>query len=450
MTKLTNSLKRYWQVVGLAVIVILGFSVFGYARTQVHAASGRTKIVFWHEMKGPGQKQLNSFITAFNKSQTKYEVVPQFQGSYNAVIQKIMNTHGTTASPAVFQSMDISSSQMYHSGYTVPVQKFIDRDNYDISQISSVARGVATRNNKLLAMPFNTSQTTLFYNAGLLKKYGIKPLPVSPSYSDISRVSSQLYQKSNHKIKGMSVEAYSWLFEQFLSNANEKFANHHDGHVGIADKVKFTGPVAIESMKWLQGRVKAGDFMNYGNSKNEMAAFLSGKLGLFMQTSADTSLLIKGLGKDLGVTYYPHPDGVKPNGISVGGASMWIANDKSATVQEGAWQFIKFLVSAQTQAKWEKATGYLAINNKATQEPVLKQLYAKYPMTKIPGDQLKSAKANYTNSGIFVDGVVAARALIENAMQQIYAGKDVKQSLQTAENSYNKVLKSTNRANGHG
>ena len=127
-----------------------------------------------------------------------------------------------------------------------------------------------------------------------------------------------------------------------------------------------------------------------------------------------------------------------------------LLNDKSATVQEGAWQFIKFLVSAQTQAKWEKATGYLAINNKATQEPVLKQLYAKYPMTKIPGDQLKSAKANYTNSGIFVDGVVAARALIENAMQQIYAGKDVKQSLQTAENSYNKVLKSTNRANGHG
>ncbi|MFC6179965.1 ABC transporter substrate-binding protein [Lactiplantibacillus daowaiensis] len=450
MKAVQNLFKTYWQVLGVVGLVIIGFSIFGYARTQVQAASSRIKVVFWHEMKGPGQQQLNEFIAAFNKSQSKYEVVPQFQGSYNAVIQKVMNTHGTSASPAVFQSMDISTSQMYHSGYTVPVQKFIDRDHYDIDQIASVARGVATRNGKLLAMPFNTSQTTLFYNAGLFKKYGIKPLPVSPSYSDISRVSQQLYQKSNHQIKGMSVEAYSWLFEQFLSNANEEFANQHDGHTGISTKVNFTGPVALESMKWLQGRAKAGDLMNYGDAKNETAAFLSGKLGLFMQSSADTSLLIKGLGKNLGVTYYPHPDGVKPNGISVGGASLWIANDKSAAVQEGAWEFTKFLVNAQNQAKWEKATGYLAINTHSAKEPVLKKLYAQYPMTKVPGDQLRSAQANYTNSGIFIDGVIAARALIENAMQQIYAGKDVYQSLKTAENSYNKVLKSTNRANGRG
>ena len=44
--------------------------------------------------------------------------------------------------------------------------------------------------------------------------------------------------------------------------------------------------------------------------------------------------------------------------------------------------------------------------------------------------------------------MVAARSLIQNAMQQIYAGKDVYKSLKAAEDSYNKVLESNNLANG--
>jgi len=449
MKKISQFIKRYWQLFSAAaVILVIGLGVFGYSRSQVHAASGRTRVVFWHEMKGPGQKKLVTFINEFNKSQSKYEVVPQFQGGYNDVIQKIMNTHGTDASPAIFQSMDISTSQMYHSGFTVPMQKFVDKENYDVSKIASVARGVATRKGTLLAMPFNTSQTTLYYNAGLLKKYNITPPPVDPTYSDITRVSKQLYDRSNHKVKGISVESYSWLFEQFLSNANEEFANQHDGHTGISTKVNFTGPTAIKSMTWVQDRVKYGDFMNFGSHKNEMAAFLSNKLGIYMQTSADMSVLAKGLGKNLGVTYYPRPDGVKANGISVGGASLWISNDKSEAVQQGAWEFTKFLINPKNQARWEKATGYLAINQDSANEPILKQSYEKLPMLKVPSDQLKSAKANYTNSGIFVDGVVAARSLIQNAMQQIYAGKDVYKSLKAAEDSYNKVLESNNLANG--
>jgi sn-glycerol 3-phosphate transport system substrate-binding protein len=43
---------------------------------------------------------------------------------------------------------------------------------------------------------------------------------------------------------------------------------------------------------------------------------------------------------------------------------------------------------------------------------------------------------------------VPARTAIQNAMQQIFAGQDIRKSLQTAENTYNQVLESNNRANG--
>ncbi len=83
-------------------------------------ADSRIQITFWHEMTGPAQVQLTKFVKEFNQSQHKYTVVPQFEGNYNEAVQKILNTHGTSASPAVFQSMDISTSQIYSSGYTTP------------------------------------------------------------------------------------------------------------------------------------------------------------------------------------------------------------------------------------------------------------------------------------------------------------------------------------------
>ncbi len=138
----------------------------------------------------------------------------------------------------------------------------------------------------------------------------------------------------------------------------------------------------------------------------------------------------------------------RANGIAVGGAALWIANDKPSAVQDGAWEFTKFLASAQTQADWQAKTGYLAVNKGAKDEPTLKKLFKKSPVLEVSGNQMLRTKPNNTNSGVFVDGWVPARTAIQTAMQQIFAGQDIRQSLQTAENTYNKVLESNNRANG--
>ncbi len=179
-------ITRKWQWLAGMMVVLLVVGGVAYSRTRVHADSSRIKVVFWHEMKGPGQQAIDAYVKAFNHQQSKYEVVAEFEGGYNGVIQKILNTHGTAASPALFQSMDISTSQMYHSGFTTPMQKFIDRDHYDADQIIPGAKAIVMRDNQLLAMPFNASQTALYYNKRVLRQYGITPPPVDPTYDDIT------------------------------------------------------------------------------------------------------------------------------------------------------------------------------------------------------------------------------------------------------------------------
>ncbi|WP_338232961.1 ABC transporter substrate-binding protein [Companilactobacillus muriivasis] len=435
-------------VLGVVLVALFGKSLSAKSAVK----DNRTQVVFWHEMGGPYEQALYKVVDGFNKSQNKYKVVPKYQGSYDEAIQKILQTHNTSTSPAVFQAFDISTAQMLHSGYTTPVQNFIDEDNYDVSKISAVARAFYANGGKQQAMPFNTSQPVLYFNASLLEKYGITPPPVSPSYSDINRVAKELYEKSGHKVKGMTVQVYGWFLEQALANANRQLANRDDGHTGNPTKVNINNPDTVEFLNWIKENIKSGDFIDYGSGAsagaNQTAGFLSDKVGIFIQSSASIGQLSKNNKNKLGITYFPHPDGKKANGVSIGGAALWISNDKPKDVQRGAFEFIKYTLKPEVQAQWQKSTGYLALNKDSQNTSILKDLYAKSPESKVPGEQLANAKANFSNSGILMEGMQLTRQLEEVAMETVYNGGDIKTALNTADKNINDNLTTLNKANG--
>ncbi|WDT65758.1 ABC transporter substrate-binding protein [Companilactobacillus crustorum] len=449
-------MSKYKKII-LPVVILLGV-IFAALFSRAVSAQSTTKdnripIVFWHEMGGPSEQALEKVVDGFNKSQTKYRVIPKYQGTYDEAIQKILQTHNTSTSPAVFQAFDISTAQMLHSGYTTPVQNFIDEDNYDVSKISSVARAFYANKGKQQAMPFNTSQPVLYYNASLLKKYNITPPPVSPSYSDITRVAKELYEKSGHKTKGMTIQVYGWFLEQALANANAQLANQNDGHTGNPTKVKINNPDTVEFLNWIKENIKSGDFIDYGSGAsagaNQTAGFLSDKVGIFIQSSASIGQLTQNNKNELGITYFPHPDSKKANGVAIGGAALWISNDKPKDVQRGAFEFIKYTLKPEVQAQWQKSTGYLALNKDSQKTIILKELYAKNPEAKVPGQQLATAKPNYSNSGILMEGMQLTRQLEEVAMETVYNGGDINQALNTADKNINDNLTQLNKANGY-
>lgn len=443
-------------LISLALIVaaiVLG--VFTTNRpVKSSSSSDRIPIVFWHEMGGPSEDALEEVVNGFNKSQTKYEVIPKYQGTYDEAIQKILQTHGTNTSPAIFQSFDIATAQMIHSKFTTPVQDFIDKDkDANIDKIAPAARSFYSNGGKQQAMPFNTSQPVLYYNASLLKKYNITPPPVSPTYSDITRVAKQLYERSDHKTKGLTVQIYGWLLEQATTNSGQTLANNNNGHTGIPTEVKLNNASTVKFIEWIRENIKSGDFINYGSGAsagaNQTAGFLSGKVGMFIQSSASMGQLTKNNPNKLGITYFPHPDNQKANGVSIGGAALWISNDKPKSVQQGAYEFSKYALSPSVQAQWQKSTGYLALNKDSQKEKVLKDLYAKNPEAKVPGQQLADAKPNYVNSGILLEGMQVTRQLEEVAMEESYNGGDISKALAHADKNINQNITTSNRANGY-
>ena len=75
MTTKNGSQQRLLILGAILVAVIAafaGWSVMSKPAAQAQGAK-RTKVVFWNEMTGPAQQQLNTFVKDFNQSQSKYE-----------------------------------------------------------------------------------------------------------------------------------------------------------------------------------------------------------------------------------------------------------------------------------------------------------------------------------------------------------------------------------------
>lgn len=433
-----------------ACLIVAGFT------TPVNASSNnsRTKVVFWYEVTGPAAKELRHLIKRYNHSQSRYYVIGEFQGTYDEAVQKFLNTHDTKASPALFQGADLSTAQLDQSGYTTPIQNFINRDHYPTSNLSKAALSFYSRHGKQLSMPFNVSQPILYYNRSVFEKYGVKSLPVDPTYGQVKAAALQLYRNSHHKVKGISVEPYGWLLEEFYSNANVAFGNNHNGKSGLITHVNLEAPFARQTMSWIQSINKKGAFMNYGTGSNadtnEIAGFLARKVGMFLQSSSQLTQVDQGSHDKIGICYYPHPDDQKPNGVAIGGASLWIGNDKSFHIQKGAWDFTKFLMQPDVQAQWQIKTGYLAVNMKSQQLAVLKRYYNQHPEARVPGEQLAGTKPNDNNSGIYLPNMNQERVDTQSLMSDIYNGDGVSKSLRRTQKDLNKSIATTNRANsGH-
>jgi sn-glycerol 3-phosphate transport system substrate-binding protein len=80
--------------------------------------------------------------------------------------------------------------------------------------------------------------------------------------------------------------------------------------------------------------------------------------------------------------------------------------------QNGAWAFIKFLTSPETQAIWHINTGYFPITKKAYDQQIVKDNLTKYPQFQTAVDQLHAtAKSNKATQGAVMGVFPEARQI---------------------------------------
>lgn len=388
------------------------------------------KIDFWHSMGGDlGGIAIPQMANDFNASQTQCYVEPIFQGSYDDALNKLKAGLQSKDTPAVMQLYDIGTRLMVDLNVIVPVQDFIDRENYDVSDLEPNVLAYYTVEGKQASMPFNSSTPMLYYNKDMFAAAGLDPENPPRTFEEVweaARVLTQKDDAGNVTVSGISMSIYGWFFEQLLAVSGGYYVNNANGRDALATEATFNSPEGVAVLEWWKGMYDEGIMGNYGRANADVrTAFYAEQTAMFV----DSTAVLRGAmdtvaGKfEIGTAYLPRPneEAFDTSGTIIGGGSLWMISDRPQEELDCAWEFIKYQSSPEQQAYWHTMSGYFPIRKTAYEVPLATDWRAQYPQFETAVNQLHLAPNNRVTQGGLIGVFPTARQTIEGAIEEVLA-----------------------------
>lgn len=419
------------------------------SKTADASASGEGQtITFWHSMGGVNGEAIDYLVKKFNDENTKnIKVDAQYQGSYDDAINKLKSAQIGNMGADLVQIYDIGTRFMIDSGWVVPMQDLIDADGWDVSQIEPNIAAYYTVDSKLYSMPFNSSTPILYYNKDMFEKAGITEVP--DSLPGIEAVSEDLITKGGAG-EAISLAIYGWFFEQFTAKQGKNYVDQGNGREGAATAVEFdSNGAALNTLTAWKSLADKGYAPNVGRGGDAgLADFSSGKSAMTFGSTASLKQVLNDVnGKfEVGTAYFPKVSDDDQGGVSIGGASLWALNNEDAEKQMAVWEFVKFLVSPESQAYWNAQTGYFPVTVAAHDEPVFKDNLEKYPQFETAIDQLHDSTPQ--SAGALLSVFPEARTIVETEIENmINKNENPEDAVKTIADQINKSIEDYNLLN---
>ena len=407
-----------------------------------------TEISFWHSMGGVNGQAIDTLVKKFNdENEYGITVKAQYQGEYDDSLNKLKSAQIGNMGADLVQVYEIGSRFMIESGWITPMQQMIDADSYDLSQIEPNLAAYYTIDNQLYSMPFNSSTPIMYYNKEMFEKAGITEIP--DSLEGIEAVGEKLLNEGGAG-QVISLGIYGWFFEQFIGKQGLEYANNGNGRTEAATAVAFdsNGAAANILTAW-KSLYDKGYAPNVGKGGDAgLVDFSAGKSAITLGSTASLKQILQDVnGKfEVGTAYFPKVKSTDECGVSIGGASLWALNNNDAKKTRATWEFVKFLISPESQAYWNAQTGYFPVTTAAQEEPVFKENVEKYPQFQTAIDQLHDSSPKYV--GALLSVFPEARATVESEIENLLNGNaDVKTAVKNMADAINKSIEEYNLVN---
>jgi sn-glycerol 3-phosphate transport system substrate-binding protein len=394
------------------LLVLLAAACGGAAEAPEETQpAGPVSITFWHSMTAANEKTLEAIVERFNSSQNEVTVNLVFQGGYSDSLNKFLASLGQVNQlPAIIQIEDVSTQLMIDSQEGTPVQDFIDREDYDLSDFEPRVLDYYRVGDRLYSMPFTLAGPILYYDKSDFREVGLDPERPPQTLEDVKEYSEKLLQKDgsgNITRSGIALDVNPGAFEQMLAKAGALYVNNGNGREGRATEAVFNGPEGKAIFEWWADMVKSGLAFNVGRNPSTadgLLAIASGRVSMTITTSSALRSVFDVIesggapGVELGVAPMPGPNSPE-GGILVGGGSLWIVKARPEAEQEAAWKFLEFLAEPTQQAEWYVGSGYFPIRSDAFDEPAAKEAEAQYPYLRVAPQQLQEGARNRATQG---------------------------------------------------
>ena len=407
----------------------------------------KTTISFWHSMGGVNGQAIDTLVQKFNdENEYGITVEAEYQGSYDDALNKLKSAQIGNMGADLVQVYEIGTRFMIESGWIVPMQSMVNADEYDTSVLEPNLAAYYTINDMLYSMPFNSSTPLMYYNKDMFDAAGITEIP--DSLEAIAQNGDKLLDSGAQEV--MSLGIYGWFFEQFIGKQGLEYANNGNGRTEAATAVAFdeNGAAANILNEW-KNLYDLGYAPNVGKGGDAgLADFSAGKSAITLGSTASLKQILQDVdGKfEVGTAYFPKVKSTDEGGVSIGGASLWALDNSDPKKLRATWEFVKFLISPESQAFWNAETGYFPVNVDAHDEDVFKENIEKYPQFETAIDQLHDSAPQY--AGALLSVFSEARAIVESEIESMLNGNEtVDEAVDSMASQINDAIEEYNLVN---
>jgi sn-glycerol 3-phosphate transport system substrate-binding protein len=415
-------------------------------------AAAQVEIQWWHSMGGALGEWVNDLAKEFNSSQKEYRVTPTFKGSYDESMTAAIAAFRSGNAPHILQVFEVGTATMMASkGAIVPVGKVMSEGGkkFDPSiYVPAVAGYYTAPNGQMLSFPFNSSTTVFHYNKDAFKQAGIDPEKPPKTWPEVALAAARL-KAAGHKCPFTTSWASWTQLESFSAWHNVEFATKRNGFNGLDARLAFNTPLHVRHIENLANMAKNGLFVYKGRGNAADATFVSGECAMITGSSALYGNIKRNAKFASGIStlpYYPDVPG-SPQNTVIGGASLWVMAGKKPAEYKGVAAFFSYLSDPQVASKSHIRTGYLPVTIPSYELTEKSGFYKENPGTDVSVTQM-IRKTTDKSRGIRLGNFVQIRTIIDEEMEQIWAGKKTaKEGLDAAVKRGNEQLERFQKAN---
>lgn len=422
-------MKEFWT----ALIFALSFT----------ASAQDTTVEFWHTFGDELRFDwIQERVDAYNEANPGVEVVNVYKGVSDETLQAAVLAARQGNAPALVQVDGISSQLALDSGIFQPVS---DIGEVDFSDYIEPVISYYTIGGKVNSVPFNSSSPVLYFNRDLMTEAGLDPENPPTTFGEVFETCAA-FAEADLGVTCVALTPYSWLFEEWMSQQNVELLNNGNGREARATASNVDSAAGRNVFSFYKDLNDQGYLTNTGtlaDTTGTNAIFGEQQALMTINSTAGLGNILAAAeesGFELGVGVMPIPDDTERNGVSIGGASVWVAADIPAPEAEAALDFALFLTNTENMADWHRVTGYYPVRTSSVELLREEGWFEGNPLQVVAFDQLLSTEPNIANAGPLTGASIEVRTLLEQNIQKVLSGQDVAEVAATAQEQVDAAL----------
>ncbi len=422
---------KKWASVFLATAAVLALSACG-KNDKVDSSSSEivtelkedTTINFWHAMNGAQEEALTKLTNDFMKENPTIKVELQNQSQYSDLQAKI---NSTLPSPK-----DLPTITQAYPGWlwsAAQDEMLVDLDPYiknetigwnDQEEIRSALLDGAKIDGKQYGIPFNKSTEMLFYNADLLKKYGVE---VPTTLDELKTASKTIFEKSDGKVVGAGFDSLNNYYAIGMKNKG----------INFDQKLSFDSKESQEVINYYADGVRDGYFRMAGSDKYLSGPFANEQVAMFIGSIAGEGYVKKDTEGKFEYDVAPRPEKINLQQ----GTDIYMFSSASGKQRTAAFEYMKFLAQPENQLYWANMTGYMPVVESVLESDE----YKNSTETKVP-EHLEAATSDLFSIPVVENADPAyneVRSIMENILSNTNQDTDklIKNSVTQLQDAWN-------------